>query len=373
MKVCQVSHLYYPDGAGDAFGLHEFDIRMHKKGVDIEVLTWGSNRDSVSSEILDGIKVTRLRGINFALLPTIKEYPYLISFKNFLGKLSPDIISAHSHLFLPTLQAVSGGRKFGIPTVVTIRGLSARRGWITDTAQLMYLLSVCRHALSEADCVICLSEYEREAARRLGLGKRVELIPNGVDTTLFQPGQKDPYQITWVGRMVPEKGLKYLMKAMSQVTKEFPQAKLSLVGDGPLSPQIKASAKSLALDSNCIFWGKMNRTEVAEILAKSSIFVFPSLSEGMPKAVLEAMACGNAIVASDIPFTRDLIENGKEGLLVSPRDSVGLANGITSCLDDKNLRRDLQDCARAKVMQNYDGALVIERHYALFQELAGRK
>ena len=173
--------------------------------------------------------------------------------------------------------------------------------------------------------------------------------------------------------MVPEKGLKYLIKAMSQVTKKFPKAKLFLVGDGPLSPQIKASAKSLALDSNCIFWGKMSRTEVAEILAKSSIFVFPSLSEGMPKAVLEAMACGNAVVASDIPFTRDLIENGKDGLLVSPCDSAGLANGITSCLDDKNLRRDLQDCARAKITQNYDGALVIERYYALFQELAGRK
>jgi len=373
MNLCQISHLYYPDVAGDSFGLHEFNIHIRKKSVEVQVVTWGPGRRRVSSEIIDGVRVTRLRGINFTILPTIKEYPYLISFKSFLRKLSPDIISAQSHLFLPTLQAVSIGRKFGIPTVVTMRGLLARRGWMTDMSQLAYLLSVCRHVLSEASCVICPSEHERETAKSLGLGKRVELIRDGVDTTLFQPGQKIPFQIAWVGRMVPEKGLEYLIKAMSDVAKKFPQAKLSIVGDGPLSSWIKANVRGLALGSNCVFWGRKNKTEVAEILAKSSIFVLPSLSEGMPRALLEAMACGNAVVTTDIPFAQDLIKNGEDGLLVPPRDSAGLAHAIVSCLDDGNLRRNLQASARAKVLQNYDLTSTVERNYELFQELTGKK
>ena len=295
MRICQVTHAYYPDMSG-MFGAHDFARRLLATGNDSCAITWNIGKGYAVKEVIDGVEIVRLRGLNLRLLPTISEFPVLFGMDGAIAKFTPDVIQAQSHLFPPTLQAIGIARSRNIPIVVTIRGLIAKRGIAAEAAQWAYIMSVCRRVLPQADLVVCLTRYERDVLRSLGFECEIEVIPNGVDTELFKPTDpKDPYLMTWVGRMVPEKGLEYLLQAMSLLRKEVPQSRLVLIGDGPLMSRLKEMAGRLQLGNSCTFLGKRSVDGVREVLGASSIFVLPSLREGLPKALLEAMSCGTRL------------------------------------------------------------------------------
>ena len=99
--------------------------------------------------------------------------------------------------------------------------------------------------------------------------------------------------------------------------------------------------------------GPLEHKEVADMLAKASIFAFPSYKEGMPRAVLEAMSTGKAVVASDIPGMDEIIENGINGVLVQPRDANALGDAIIALLNDKKLREELGRNARQTILKSF--------------------
>jgi alpha-maltose-1-phosphate synthase len=355
LKVCFVSHLYYPDGGGDVFGHHAIARALTKQGEQVDVITWAPHRKKGLIQKLDEIEITRLRGANLRPLPTIKEYPYLFGFRAALARASPDVVNCHSHLFLPTLQGIRASRSLGIPVAVTIHGMTAQRGYITNLAQRAYLLSICRAFLANADCVICLTEHDKNLVNHLGWGKRIEVIPNGVDLDLFHPSEsKDRGTITWAGRMVPEKGLEHLLTAVSMAAREVPYLKLQLIGDGPEMQRLRTLAMTLGLGSNCAFLGLKSQGEVAKILARSSVFVLPSLSEGMPRALLEAMACANAIVASDLPQIVEVVQEGQTGFTCNPGDHQLFAKRLIECVTDDHLAQRVGLASRRLCEERFD-------------------
>jgi glycosyltransferase involved in cell wall biosynthesis len=339
-------------------------------GLEMNIITWAFQNSRHLAERIDGVNVTRLRGLNLRLLPSITEYPYLIGLRETLGRLNPDIIDCQSHLFLPTLQAIRAAKSRRIPTVVTVRGLLAKRGLVTELSQWAYLRTVCRKYMNRASCVICLTDSDRSLVQSLRMAERVEVVPNGVDLMKFRPDpRKDPHCLAWAGRMVPEKGLESLLIALSDVVKEIPDVTLQLVGDGPLMPTLQTLAARLGVSSNCVFLGRRTREEVASILSKSSVFVLPSLSEGLPKAMLEAMGCGNAIVASDLPQIRDIIGGQGVGFLNDPRDTHGLAESLLACLRDEDFTRRLESGSRRLAEDRYDLRTILLRRKQLYQRL----
>jgi glycosyltransferase involved in cell wall biosynthesis len=373
MRICQVTHAYYPDLVGDVFGAHDFAKRILVTGNDCCAITWTLGRGHSVEEVIDGVDVVRLRGVNLKMLPTISEFPVLFGMNEAVQKLMPDLIQAQSHLFPPTLQAIRIAQSRNIPIVVTIRGLIAKRGIAVEAAQWAYIMTVCRKLLPKADLVVCLTRYERDALRSLGFQCEIEVIPNGVDTQMFKPREsKDPYLITWVGRMVPEKGLEFLLKAMALLRKEVPESKLVLVGDGPLMPRLKEMASRLVLGSSCTFLGKRSVREVGEILGVSSIFVLPSLREGLPKALLEAMSCGNAIVATDMPQLSEVVQEGREGTLVKIGYAAGLAVALRQLLQDQKRLRQYRSDARLKAVQLYEVSTMVERYIHAYTRLTGK-
>ncbi len=373
MRICQVTHAYYPDLVGDVFGAHDFAKRVLASGNDCSAITWTLGRKRPVKENIDGIEVVRLMGVNLRLLPTISEFPVLLGMDEALQELMPDIVQAHSHLFPPTLQAIRIASSRKIPMVVTVRGLVAKRGLVAEAAQWAYILTVCRGLLPKADLVVCLTRYEQDALRSLGFRCRTEVIPNGVDTELFKPaGSKDPYLITWAGRMVPEKGLEVLLRAMALLLKQVPSSKLLLVGDGPLMPRLKEEAIRLGLGSSCSFLGKRSIGDVREILSVSSIFVLPSLREGLPKALLEAMSCGNAVIATDMPQLSDVIESGREGVLVKSGDATVLAEALGQMQQDQRRLRQIGSNARLKVVGSYGASRMVARYLEVYKGLSER-
>jgi glycosyltransferase involved in cell wall biosynthesis len=182
---------------------------------------------------------------------------------------------------------------------------------------------------------------------------KVEIIYNGVDTQEFSPGlaqddvrkkyhiNSEDMVIGTVGRLSPEKGFEYLISAIREVVNVYPRTKVLIVGAGDekyrLSLQEKV--KDLELSSHIIFVGFYD--DIPHILRCMDIFSLPSLSEGFNRSLLEAMACGLPVVATDVGGNVEIIKDGVNGLLVPPSKPRALASAITELLKDKEKIRKM--------------------------------
>jgi len=167
------------------------------------------------------------------------------------------------------------------------------------------------------------------------------IIPNGVDPNRFKNSgeKKNPFEILFVGRIEPRKGLQFLVDALSRIKREFPQAMLTVVGGG--YKEMKLNIPSDIKDS-IRFLGFVAPTDLPEIFSRASVFVSPAISgESFGIVLLEAMATETPVIASDIPGYRCVIEDGKNGLLVSPRNSREIAYKVIHLLKDKALCKTL--------------------------------
>jgi len=125
------------------------------------------------------------------------------------------------------------------------------------------------------------------------------------------------------------------------------------------------------LDKSIYILGPLSREEIAEILSKASVFSFPSLKEGMPLSVLEAMASAVPVVGSNIPGINDVIIHGENGILVPPRNPEALANAIMLLLEDRSLRRKLGQNARKVITEKYNWSKVINDLEKVYEEIEG--
>jgi len=161
--------------------------------------------------------------------------------------------------------------------------------------------------------------------------------------------------------MVPEKGLLYLLRALTTISKDFKTLNMVMLGGGPMFNQVREYVRIHGLERNCHVVGPYPHGAVAEVLGRSSIFVLPSLSEGMPYALLEAMACGNASIVSALPTIREVVEDKKDGILVPPQNSEALAEQLANCLSDNSYSRRIGANARDKVEKSYQFQQYVER------------
>jgi glycosyltransferase involved in cell wall biosynthesis len=174
----------------------------------------------------------------------------------------------------------------------------------------------------------------------------------------------------FVGRLAPEKGIKFLLKAWKDVLKEFPQAQLLILGEGSEKENLLAQTQRLNLSESVEFKGVIK--DISSFLAAADIFVLPSLAEGMPVALLEAMAWGLSAIASRVSGTVEVITSGKNGILVEPGDVPGLSRAIINLLADAELRRRISGAARKRVKESFSLEKMVESHLQLYREMLGR-
>jgi len=372
MKIAYIAHVVFPDVAGDPFNSLKSAKWMSRRGHETAIVTWNKRKSSSNLvENIDGVEIWRLAGVNFKLNNYITEYPFALGMANALRHIEPDIIHAESHLFLTTVQAIRNAKKLGLPIVVTVHGVFADRGFAVNFAQHVYLLTFGVKVFRKADRIICLTRSDAEEIVKFGCSiDKIRVIPNAVDTESFKPcEEREDNLVVWVGRFVPEKGLEYLVEAAKIVADEFRDVKFLLVGYGPL----KAKILKLIYDRGSLgrfvrFAGPLGRDEVAKVLGKAAVFVFPSLKEGLPLSVLEAMACGVPVIGSDIPGISDVVTHGKNGLLVSPRNPKALANAVLILLNDKNLTRRLGQNARRLMAEKYSWNVITDKIEKVYYE-----
>ena len=180
---------------------------------------------------------------------------------------------------------------------------------------------------------VVLRGQELEAVRARAAEPVTPRLPDGGSPTLL-----------CVGRLAEQKGHRFALEAMPAILSEHPDARLLVAGEGHLRPALEERAR--ALGDHVSFLGI--RDDVPSLIAHADLFVFPSLWEGQGNALLEAMAAGIPVVATDIPSTRETLSNGDEALLVPPADAAGLAAAVNRLLADASLAARLADAARTR-------------------------
>ncbi len=231
-----------------------------------------------------------------------------------------------------------------------------------------------RLGLRHAAAVITPTEELRTRASRLA--RRVELIPNGVDTTRFIPpavprriGAAGRVRVLYVGRLSREKNLPALIRAAAMVQRRV-RVQLTMVGDGvlrePLATEARAATVPLELP------GVIDQARLPDIYAAADVFVLASFTEGHPKALLEAMSAGLPCIASDCAGNRSLIEPDRTGLLFDAQRPAELAARLERLLDGPDLATSLGQAARRLAMSRYDLRTVVGREISLLGEIARR-
>jgi len=346
-------------------------LRQSNLGNKVVVFTWSKGKKPVLNSINKNFKILRLRGLNLAFKPFFSEYPIVPNLDEMIRKEKPDILDAHSHLFLTTYSAVKTAKKLGIPSIVTIHGVLAKRDKVTNFLQYCYLYTFALKIFNNNTITICLTRSDAEQIANWGCPpEKIRIVPNPVDTELFKPllGIEEDNLIVWVGRFVLEKGLKYLIEAARIVVNSNKNAKFLLVGRGPLRSSLTYLIRTRNLDNNVSIIGPIEHDKITNILARASIFAFPSLKEGMPRAILEAMSMGKAIVASNISGIGEIIENDFNGVLIQSRNAHALASKIMTLLEDKTLRNRLGRNARETILKRFTWKRVLDQLDRIYKE-----
>jgi len=224
-------------------------------------------------------------------------------------------------------------------------------------------------SFSECDAFIVAYEAARKLYSKLISQKKIAVIPYGVDLNTFKFSTPPKnYDILFVGNLIERKGLDYLIRAMLKIKKEFPDAKLHIVGDGPQRIRLEALSERLRLQRNVIFHGRVNKDGLLHGYKNCRVFCHPSLSEGFCHVILEAMASGRPVVSTKT-FGSCMVEDGKTGFLVPIRDVDSLAEKILDLLNDYELTVKMALNAREKVEKEYDLVKMIEKYYKLYESI----
>jgi glycosyltransferase involved in cell wall biosynthesis len=210
--------------------------------------------------------------------------------------------------------------------------------------------------ISKASSVIAVSEKSAEALCEVcgvpyPLVVRGPLLPDprkaGSQKTTGCGGNKGCIIITTIARLIPMKGLEYLIEAAAEVKAAYPNAHFRIYGEGELHDELMAKAIELGLAGDEIFVGKYtNREELSFIMDRTDIFLLPSILEGQPVVIVEAMAYGRPIIATAVGGIPELIQDGVNGLLCQPADARDLVQKIQMLIEDPALRTRLGDAAR---------------------------
>jgi glycosyltransferase involved in cell wall biosynthesis len=268
----------------------------------------------------------------------------------------------HTHNTKPLLYAGPAARLAGVGTVVHTRH-GQRHGATRRQNALFRWASCC------ADRIVCVSEESRRRSLAEGLSEnRLVTIVNGIDRERFSPGRFDPEApAIYVGRLTPEKDVATLLRASALLLAARPALRLRVVGDGPCAGELRELAAALGISRAVEFLGV--RSDVDELLRSSSMLLLSSRTEGIPLTVLEAMAAGLPVVATDVGGTSEAVADGCTGLLVPAGDAQALASAALAILDRPDRATAMATQGIARVKEHFDVRDMVGRYEALYESL----
>jgi glycosyltransferase involved in cell wall biosynthesis len=286
-----------------------------------------------------------------------------------LRDLEPDVVHAHDPMAV-ALAAMA----------LQMGGPLARRPLVVASRRVDFHLK--RHAFSKwkyghVDVFVAASEVIRDILEADGVARdRIEVVHDGVAvTTIDKQAEVDAHAAFWlphgapvvgnVAALAAHKGQRYLVAAAAHVVRELPDTRFLIIGDGELREPLERQIRDLGLERHVLLAGF--RTDVVGILKSLDLFVMSSVTEGLGSAILEAMACRRAVVATRAGGIPEAVADGTTGLLVPPQDERALAGAIVSLLKDPARRTRFGEAGRARVLEAFSVEQLVSRTTAVYE------
>jgi glycosyltransferase involved in cell wall biosynthesis len=378
-------------------------VKFLPRNVNIHVITLKRSIPEVSKSKLKSDNINSIidRPIETHYLSTSKEtFFYNLPFQvacfrkipSLQKKYKFDVI--HSHLCHMPDVFLQLFNKIHVPTVLTVHGtiqmlrdhaMRARSlfgdlEWGEKYTLLFYpiIRLLEQKYVKHISRFIAVSNVTKELAiKHLNIEpERVSLVYNGVDTKLFRSPRKNEVEkkysrptVVYVGRMVSKKGLHVLIKAMPEVLRVFPETRFLFVGGGNVPLYKEIIGRMGIPKKNFSFVGHVGYLERQKILREATVFVNPSFFENCSISILEAMSCSSAVVASDVGGNPEIIESGKNGLLIPVFDNKKLAESVISLLENENFNREIGREARRTVERSFSSEKCAEETYNVYRQI----
>lgn len=277
----------------------------------------------------------------------------------------------HTHDYKSHFYGLAVARACRLPVVATCHG------WISSTASLRFYQRLERLLFWWFDRVAVVSPAMAGRFAGSRLRHRTRVIGNGIDTEVFAPDKPGAGRARWgllerdfvfgtVARLSAEKGHAILLEAFAPLTRRYPQARLLLVGGGPERETLQARTRNLGIEANVVFAGAQARVDT--ILPDIDCYVSPSLTEGMPMVLLEAMAAALPIVATNVGAVGEMLSEGA-GLLVPAADEKALSAAMMAMIRGEVDRRMLGARARERVVALYSADRQAKMYADLYAEV----
>lgn len=340
-----------------------------------------SAHESAGVTLLEGWTSQTLReiGIPVEVMPLRRSFDlgWTSRFARYLREQQADVV--HAHEFAGSCYAALGAKLAGVPLVCTIHG---KNYW----PDRYYRRAAFRRVLATASSFVTVSNDLRDfAAGVLGVdGKRIRVIHNGVDAMKYsrnnatratlreQLGLGDADEaILAVGELSAVKGHEVLIRAAASLTRARPALHVVIAGEGGERARLLELAAQLGFGDRLHLLGF--RRDVPALLSAADIFAMPSYSEGMPLAMIEAMATGTPIVASEVGGIPSLITHGTDGVLTKAGDADALASALKTLLENPGSRRTCADSAHRRFLNHFSLSSMLDNYRNLYESACASK
>lgn len=356
-----------------------------RKGHDVTVLSSASamkKHDAKKEEAIDGIMARRFN-------------PVLPSSYMFIKKNKFDLIHMHHLGYMAPISSYGMLAKKNMPSVFTIHGLyhdpsivdnvedpfsgNIRLNNIQSSFPLFRpwrFANWFSHTPLKADKITALTNWEKEETKKLGVpDNRIEVVPNGINFEKFKKGKKGFFKkrgidgeiLLFVGQPTRRKGWEYFIRAMQGISKDFPESKAVFVGYRQ-NKHAEDMVVRMGLQDNVKFLGYLPESEKISAFVSADIFVFPTLYEGFGIGFLEAMAAGLPIITTDVAGNKEIVENGKNGILVKPKDSGQVYSAVLKLLSNSRIRSKMRP-ENIKKAKQYDWKIVCKKYEEVYRSV----
>lgn len=356
MRILAVNHEFPPLGGGGANANYYIARELVRQGHEVTVIT-SRMADLPARESVDGIEVIRLQCLRrHVSYSTLTECLFWVVRAVWFCALwaarhRPDIVQ--SFFALPNGPvAWAASRAARCPYVVRLGGGDVPGNDPTRYSRVHRLMMpITRMVLRHAAGLIVNSRGLLAKAREAYPELEFAIIPNGVALDEFNPdpGRRNgaPMRLLCVSRLVERKGIQYLIPALANLRRRGLQFHLRVVGDGPMLAQLRQAVADEGIADCVQIDGAVPHEQLPEVYREADLFVLPSLAEGMPNVMLEAISSGLAVIGTRVAGMDELVREGRNGWLVEAGDSAGLERALEAALRDPRKTVAMGEASRA--------------------------
>ena len=392
LKILMFNHEFPPIGGGGGWVSHFLGKHFAAAGHEVHLIT-SQFRDCPTDEQVEGFHVHRVRALrkNPDVCAVHEMLTYAVSSSlyglRFAKQFQPDIVQVFFGI-------PAGGGAYllqklrKVPYVIFLGGRDVpSRNPDPSYYRWLYLLlkPIIRAIWRNASRVVACSEGLRELAQETDVDVTMDVIPDGLDLGRFEPGsppvtgeggQRDAcpekVRVLTIGRLIPRKGFQFLIRALPQIIeKAAHNFEIEIVGDGPYHGELLRLAENLGVASHIHFTGSVPYSELPQKYRDADIFTLPSLAEGMPLVVLEAMGTGLPIVASRVQGIDELVVEDVNGTLFNAGNVDGLAHALLKLINAGEGRVEMGKASVERV-KPYDWKHIADAYLALYADILGK-